>query len=373
VDDARQQSAAGQSLREVGYRYTPNFPELLERLRCSLLVSTYQAGKLVAIGVAGYQLHFSFHNFDQAMGIAVGPARVAVGTLSHVWFLDARDDIARHREPQGRFDRCCLARRAHVTGAIRGHEMAWGTGGELWIVNTLFSCLATLHDKFSFVPRWRPPFITELAAEDRCHLNGLAMRDGRPALVTVMAETSTAAGWRANKELAGCVLDVSSGEPVTRGLAMPHSPRLFDGRMWVLNSGDGTLETIDPQTGQRDVVEHFPGYTRGLAFCGGAAFVGLSRIRETAIFGGLPIAQQQAELKCGIGVVDRTSGRTIATLEFERGVDEIFDVQIVSETKCLALTGPQPQADGDEDVWVAPPLDKAEQFAGGLQGHSNNG
>ena len=45
-------------------------------------------------------------------------------------------------------------------------------------MNTLFSCLAGLDSRYSFVPRWRPPFISALAAEDRCHLNGLAMVDG---------------------------------------------------------------------------------------------------------------------------------------------------------------------------------------------------
>ncbi|HMP07391.1 MAG TPA: TIGR03032 family protein [Lacipirellulaceae bacterium] len=360
---ADEPSPSPDAWREVRYRHSANLPAVLRELRCSLLVSTYQAGKLLAIGTVDLpdgstSLHFSFHNFDQAMGVAVLPSRLAVGAKGAVWLHDAAPEIARSLAPSGQFDRCYLARRAHVTGGIHCHEMAWDASGELWVVNTLFSCLATLDDAYSFVPRWRPPFISELAGEDRCHLNGLAMRDGRPALVTMMAETNVAAGWRERKESTGLVMDLPSQQAVTRGLAMPHSPRWRDGRLWVLNSGCGTLEVVDSRTGQRDVVAKLPGYTRGLAFCGPAAFVGLSRIRETSVFGGLPIAAEREALKCGVGVVDLASGRTIATLEFESGVEEIFDVQTLPETRRPAVCGPRPDQDAAQDVWLVPREDQ---------------
>ena len=172
------------------------------------------------------------------------------------------------------------------------------------MVNTLFSCLAGLDHRYSFVPRWRPPFISGLAAQDRCHLNGLAMRDGSPAFVTVMATTDAPAGWRTTRNDSGAVLDVASGEAVTTGLAMPHSPRWYDGSLYVLNSGLGRLEHVDLATGHRDAIAAVPGYARGLAIHGGLAFVGLSKIRETAIFGGAPIAAYHDQLKCGVGVIE---------------------------------------------------------------------
>ena len=224
---------------------------------------------------------------------------------------------------------------------------------ELWVVNTRFSCLATLHPDYHFVPRWRPPFVSRLAAEDRCHLNGLGMRDGRPSVVTVLGRTDEPGAWRADKNAGGCVLDVASGQPVTAGLAMPHSPRWHRDRLLVLNSGHGTLETVDPGDGKRTVVETMPGFTRGLACHGNLAFVGLSRIRETAVFGGVPIAARHEELKCGVGVVDLVTGTTVATLEFETGVEEIFDVQVLPETRCVALTGGRPGE--EDDIWVVPP------------------
>jgi uncharacterized protein (TIGR03032 family) len=332
---------------------------VLCQLRCTLLVSTYQAGKLIAIGAGeDGRPHFSMRQFDQAMGVAATHETIAVGARNQVWFLKDNSQFAPLIEPKGTYDRCFLARSSIVTGAIQSHELAWGagdTGPELWVVNTRFSCLVNLRPEYSFVPRWRPPFVSELAAEDRCHLNGLAMRDGQPAFVTVMAQTNEAGGWRAEKNNTGCVLDVTSGEPVATGLAMPHSPRWHGGMLLVLNSGRGTLESVDPASGDRTEVEAAPGFTRGLSCYANLAFVGLSRIRETAVFGGLPIAERHAELKCGVGVIDLTTGNTVATFEFESGIEEIFDVQVLPESHCVTLGGERPDAGQEEEIWVVPP------------------
>ena len=218
-------------------------------------------------------------------------------------------------------------------------------------MNTLFSCLAGLDPRYSFVPRWRPPFVSRLAAQDRCHLNGMAMRDGSPAFVTVMAPTDEPGGWRKVRNDSGAVLDVVSGEAVTTGLAMPHSPRWHQGDLFVLNSGLGRLERVDLATGHREPVAAVPGYARGLAFHRGLAFVGLSKIRETATFGGAPIAAYHDQLKCGVGVIELSTGNTVATLQFVNGVEEIFDVQTVSGAGCPTLGGPP----GEEDeVWLLP-------------------
>ena len=340
--------------REVTFRYSPSFPEVLRQLRCTLLVSTYQAGKLIAIGHGDDGLHLSLREFDQAMGVAVDGKTIAVGARGQIWFLSDNSELAPMIEPPGRYDRCYLARSSTVTGGIHIHELAWGRADdgepELWIVNTLFSCLVNLHSAYSFVPRWRPPFITQLAAEDRCHLNGLGMRDGRPAFVTAMSQTDVAGGWRADKNRSGCVLHVPTGEAVTTGLAMPHSPRWYADRLLVLNSGWGTLEEVDLASGNRTEIESVPGFTRGLACRGNVAIVGLSRIRETAVFGGVPIAARHEELKCGVGVIDLDRGTTVATLEFESGIEEIFDVQILPDARSVALAG----GDRGEEIWVVP-------------------
>lgn len=339
--------------REVRHEYTHPLPTLLGRLGVSLLVSTYQAGKVVAVGVAAGELTLTYHNFERAMGLAVKPDAIAVAARAQVWFLKSAPDIAPRVEPAGRHDACFLTRSSHFTGEVQAHDLAWA-GDELWLVNTAFSCLCTLDGRHSFVPRWRPPFITSLAAEDRCHLNGLALADGAPKYVTVLAETDTPQGWRPDKAASGCLLDVASGQTVARGFAMPHSPRVHGGRVWMLHSGAGRLVQIDPDSGRAETVTELPGYARGLALYDRFAFVGLSKIRETSTFGGMPIAARRPELKCGVGVVDLGTGRLTAHLEFVTGVEEIFDVQVVPGARCPALSGPYPSVDGAAPIWTVP-------------------
>lgn len=344
--------------REVRHEYTHSLPSLLTQLGVSLLVSTYQAGKVVSVGVAQGELALSYHNFERPMGLAVKPDRIAVGARAQIWFLSSAPDLAPHIEPPGRHDSCFLTRSSHFTGEIQAHDLAWA-GDELWLVNTEFGCLCTLDDRHSFVPRWRPPFISSLAAEDRCHLNGLAMAPDergvlKPRYVTALAETDTRQGWRPNKVTSGCLIDVASGETVARGFAMPHSPRIHDGRIWLLHSGAGQLVQVDAVRGHVQTVTELPGYTRGLALYDHFAFVGLSKIRETSTFGGMPITDRRSELKCGVGVVDLTTGRLIAHLEFVTGVEEIFDVQVVPWARCPALSGPYPSQDSSKPIWTVP-------------------
>jgi uncharacterized protein (TIGR03032 family) len=225
------------------------------------------------------------------------------------------------------------------------------------VVNTLFSCLCTLHADYSFVPRWQPPFVSAVAPEDRCHLNGLAVVDGAPRYVTAFAQTDTAQGWRPHKVTAGCLIDVRTGRPVARGFAMPHSPRMYRDSVWLLDSGNGRLVTVDPESGAVTAVADLPGYTRGLAFHESFAFIGLSRIRETSTFGGVPIADRRAELRCGVAIVDLRSGRLAGHLEFQAGIEEIFAVGVLPGVRWPAVSGPYPELDGVPTVWSAPDPD----------------
>jgi uncharacterized protein (TIGR03032 family) len=325
------------------YTQTDSFVALLHQLGASLLVSTYQANKLLVARVAGSGLSMLVRTFDHPMGLAVNGGRLALGTRNQVWMFRNAPDIAPQVEPVGRHDACFVPRSAHVTGDIRVHELAWA-GEELWVVNTRFSCLCTLDPDYSFVPRWRPPFVTALAADDRCHLNGLALVDGRPGYVTALGTTNAENGWRADKRRGGCIIDIPSGELVTRGLSMPHSPRWHEGRLWVLESGTGGVVLIDSTTGRRETVAQLPGFTRGLAIAGPYAFVGLSKIRETSTLDGVPLAERRSELSCGIAAVDLRDGQLVAWLEFQTAVEEIFDVQLLPGLHFPELIGFQKEA-----------------------------
>jgi uncharacterized protein (TIGR03032 family) len=332
------------------FLYTGNASSVLAQLKTTLLISTYRTGFLIAFSHQKGRVIPSFHILDRPMGMAVKDNGVAVATKNKVWFFLPAPDLALKIDPPGDYDACFLARYSHFTSDVLCHEIAW-VGKDLWLINTLFSCLCCLHSSYHFAPRWRPPFVSATVPEDRCHLNGLAVEDGQPRYVTAMAETDSREGWREVKKTGGCVIDVATSTTVVRGMTMPHSPRLSQGKLYVLNSGHGGLEVVNPTTGQRDVVCKLPGYTRGLVIAGSLAFVGLSKVRVTSDWEGVPIAEHPDQLKCGVWVVDLDKGVVVGTFEFLSGVDELFDVQLMPGVSFPFLSGPYEE----HPVWAVKP------------------
>ncbi len=278
------------------------------------------------------------------MGLAWEPGRFALGTNTEVWEFHDLPAVA-HKldtpETPEHHDAAFLPRTTHITGDVQIHEMVWvpssksGVGGKkkvsrLWFVNTRFSCLATRSGLYNFVPRWKPPFVSALAPEDRCHLNGIALRDGTVRYVTALGQTDTPGGWRDNKRSGGILMDVASNEIMTRGLSMPHSPRWHNGRLWVLDSGSGGVGVVDERNGKYQEICRLPGFTRGLDFAGPYALVGLSQVRESAVFSGIAIAEMKPEDRCcGVWAIDTRSGQIVGFVKFVEGVQEIFAVQVL--------------------------------------------
>jgi uncharacterized protein (TIGR03032 family) len=340
----------------VAYEHSQTLPALLERLELSVLISTYQAGRVVSVGSHRGELRLGFSRFDQAMGLCRTASGIAVGSRDAIWSLPASREIASRIKPEGEHDIAFLARSAHHSGALMGHDLAWGNG-RLWLVNTLFNGLVTIEGDWSFVPQWQPPFISAWAPGDRCHLNGLALaEDGSgPAYVTALGETDSENGWREHKATGGCLIHVPRGEVVLRGLSMPHSPRLYQGQLYLLDSGHGSLLRLDPLSGQHSTIVTLPGFTRGLDCFGGYAFVGLSQIRETAVFGGLAIGERQQELKCGLAVVNLSSGSVDGLLWFHSGIEEVFAVAVLPGWRNPAVIGPDTHTDAAQTIWLVPP------------------
>lgn len=284
------------------------------------------------LGWDGTQITLLLRQFQKPMGIAVRGQQLAIATQHEVWlFANAPNLAPTYLEDQpGRYDALYLPRALHFTGDLNIHDIAYGNDG-LWAVNTRFSCLSSLSSEFSFIPRWRPPFISDDVPEDRCHLNGLALVDGQPRYVTAFGATDTVGGWRDHKHSGGILIDVEQHEVILRGLCMPHSPCWHGDRLWLLNSGAGELWQVDPQSGQHQVVCTLPGFLRGLCCVGNWAIVGLSQIRERRIFGELPVQQRFPQLICGIAIVNLTTGELAGTLEFTTGCQEISAVQFLPQ------------------------------------------
>ncbi|MGL4422290.1 MAG: TIGR03032 family protein [Gemmataceae bacterium] len=322
------ETPAVEPLRSV---HSTTLPKILAELQATLVVSTYQAGKLIFVRPDGAVANTHFRTFDAPMGIAHHGGKLAIGVRTGVWEFHNQPMVAPRLEPKNRHDAVFIPRWHHVSGQIAIHEIAYGSNNELWAVNTRFSCLCTFENSTSFVPRWRPPFITHYSATDRCHLNGFAMVDGAPRYATALGNTNSDGGWRPTKATGGVLMEIPSGQFLATGLSMPHSPRWYQGQLWVCESGRGSLSTVDPATGTLTDVALLPGFTRGLCFAGPFAFVGLSQVRETAVFSGIPITERlpESERRCGVWVVDIRNGQTVALLRFESGVQEVFAVQLL--------------------------------------------
>ncbi|MDV3348691.1 TIGR03032 family protein [Leptothoe sp. LEGE 181152] len=316
------------SLKPLRSVHTQNLTEILTQCGISLVVSTYQAGKLIVVRADGNVVNTHFRVFDQPMGLAADPEKMALGTSYQIWEFRNVPAVGQTLDPPNKHDACYLPRNSHITGDIDIHEMAY-IGDELWFINTRFSCLCTLDRKNSFMPRWRPPFVSAYDINDRCHLNGLGIRDHQPRYVTALAPTDTANGWREHKAHGGIVVDTTTNQLLAQNISMPHSPRWYRDQLWVLESGQGNLSTVDLKTGQLNAVVQLPGFTRGLDFWGPLAFVGLSQVRETAVFSGLPITERLQERNCGVWVVNIETATILAFLRFEDAVQEIFGVSIL--------------------------------------------
>ncbi|KQP65243.1 hypothetical protein ASF41_22000 [Methylobacterium sp. Leaf111] len=307
-----------------------HFSDWLATQRTSLAFTTYQAGKLFLIGLRpDGRLGVFERSFARCMGLAVSQdsRSLLLATRNQIVRFDTV--LAPGETADGR-DALYAPHACWITGDLDAHDIGFGVGGRPVFANTLFSCLAAVSDGHSFRPLWRPSFVSRLAPEDRCHLNGMALKDGVPTHVTVVAPSDVSDGWREGRAGAGQLISVETGEAVLSGLSMPHSPRWHDGRLWLLNSGRGELGYWDEVGGRFEAVAFCPGYARGLSFLGPYALVGLSLARENRTFQGLPLdaalASRGAQARCGLLVIDTRSGDTVEWLRIEGVVRELFDV-----------------------------------------------
>jgi len=319
------------------------FPGWLAAMGGSLVFTTYQGGKIFFLGLRpDGTLSVFERSFPRPMGVAVSAdARTLI--LATQVQLYRFDNALLPGERQGDFDAVYLPNQTWITGDVDIHDVGLGIDGRPVFANTLFNCLAGTADGHSFRPLWHPPFISRIAAEDRCHLNGLAMQDGQPRYVTCVSRSDVTDGWRDRRQDGGIVVDVATGDIVAEGLSMPHSPRLHEGRLWLLNSGTGELGHVDPQTGSFTPVAFCPGYARGLSFFGHHAVVGLSRARENRTFEGLALhdalAARDSEARCGLLVVDTRTGDATEWVRIEGVIDELFDVAVLPGIRAATAVG----------------------------------
>lgn len=319
------------------------FAPWLKDKNASLVISTYQVGKLIFFGLDKEdKLWVHNRNIGRCLGLASDDSGFWVSSDTQLYrFANIMGDGQNGRSGE---DACYAPRMSYFTGDLDVHDVGIDKNNQPIFANTLFNCLARPSLTHSFTPIWKPSFISRLALEDRCHLNGLAMKDGLPAYVTAIGETDTFDGWRDHRNDGGVVIDVSSGEIICSGLSMPHSPRCYNGKLWLHNSGTGEFGTVNLESGKFEPLSFCPGYLRGLDFIDGYAVVGLSLPRDNKTFSGLALdnalANRKIQARCGLYFIDLESGDIVHSIIFGGLVSELYDVAILKGVRQPSAISP---------------------------------
>lgn len=379
--------------------YSSNLPELLSALNISIAFTSYQAGRLMVVRSDEKSIDVNYKNFPRPMGLCSTESGLTLGTFAQIINFHRADNLIDQlkaplpsiqdditaprihpREQEGgdsagapkvmseldseqeerhseqlrlqqerqkklhegvdpRVDSCFITRSSHYTGMINLHDIDWGDEG-LWVVNSSFSCLCTLDPDYSFVPRWKPHFITALVPEDRCHLNGMTLKDGKPAYVTTFSTFDEPGLWRKGDKFNGTLMSVDGNEILLRNLVMPHSPRFYQDSVYYCNSGLGLFCKYNPRTGDEEIIAELQGFTRGVDFYGSLAFVGLSKVRAGNVLHAPPLTTKYDETFSGIWLIDLSTNSTIGYIKFTGNVDQIYDIAVIPNCKFPEILEP---------------------------------
>lgn len=311
------------------YKHSKSFAQILFALKSSLVLSTYQTGKVVMFSPKSEEQMIQLpRNFKKPMGVASHDKHLAIACLNEVVLTHRSKNAAKaYPKKPDVYDAIYLPRSTHYTGTVDTHDISYGKGG-LWAVITQFSCIAQLDPRFSFLPKWKPFFVSEVAPGDRCHLNGMALKNGVPKYVTALGKSDKPGGWRDNKLDGGLLMDVETNEILLEGLSMPHSPRLVGDDVFYLQSADGELWKYHIPSKSNERICEVPGFARGMSFYQNFLFIGLSKIREDSKdFGKMPIASKNPI--AGVAIVNLRTKKVEALLEYQNAVKELYDVHVL--------------------------------------------
>lgn len=312
--------------------YSPQLPELLLSLNCTIAITTYQAGKVVLISPNPDKERLTTlpRTFSKPMGIDVDQNRMLIALKDEVILLENSVELAKfYPNKQNVYDSLWLPRVTYYTGQVDMHDIAFGDDG-IYAINTSFSCLCKVDGNYNFKPIWKPPFIDKLISEDRCHMNGLVMLNGKPKYITALGTTNTHQGWRENIVGGGILMDVETNEIILDGLAMPHSPRMYKDDLYILLSASGEFIKVNTENKSYEVLKKFDGFCRGLSIYKDYAFIGFSKLRKnSSTFAKLSFSDK-ANFS-GIKIIHLPTNAEVGEIVYKSSVDEIYEVSVLPE------------------------------------------
>lgn len=318
------------------------FQGWLRSVQSSLLFSTYQVGKVFALGTnPDGGLHVTERTFNRCMGLGTSSDKNTfwMSSLFQLWRFENSLTGGKFKD----YDKVYIPQAAYTTGDIDIHDIMLDVNDRPIFVNTLFSCLATTSERHSFKPVWKPPFISELMPEDRCHMNGLAEKDGKPAYVTIVGASDASDGWREHRSNGGIVMDVQTNEIICEGLSMPHSPRWYNGKLYLLEAGTGYFGTVDFEKKKFEPITFCPGFLRGLDFIENYAVVGMSSVRKNKTFSGLALDENlkkaNTQARAGIQIINLETGAVENWVRLEGIIEELYDIKVLNNVNRPLLIG----------------------------------
>ncbi|HVO02375.1 MAG TPA: TIGR03032 family protein [Candidatus Cybelea sp.] len=319
----------GKPISSYQLTLSPGLRLWMEQHRVALALSTYELGRVITLGAGSSTLNNVDESFDSAMALLHTTRGFYLGTYDRIWRFE--NDLQEGEIRQGS-DRLYVPRQQIYTGAVDIHDLDIDASGRLLAVVTRSNCIAVIGADGAATPLWRPHFIDRVVPEDRCHLNGFCLEDGRPAYATLIGPSNQRDGWREYRRDGGRVIDVRTQKVVARHLAMPHSPRLHRNRLWVLESGSGWFGWVDRDRRRFERLIWLPGFLRGLRFVGHYAVITSSSPRD-ALFTGLPLQEELAWRGAwpvtGAHVVNLETGEVEHRLTITGSVREVYDVAII--------------------------------------------
>lgn len=321
-------------------RSDPAFLRILDDFGGSLVV-TAAPGQAICLGAEDRKLTVSATRIVGPFGVAFDGARLALTARRSVEvYALSRRLASSYPAATGCYDAICVPIGSWRTGECMLREIRLD-GPSIVAANTNFSCISRTDMRASFEPLWRPPFISALMPEDRCHLNSFATdAQGRVRFVTAFAETDTHRGYRNVPLDSGVIIDVIHDTTIAKGLGMPHSVRLYDDALYVLDSATGSLWRMNLETRAGVAMAHLPGFTRGMCRIGDSLIVGISPMRDTAQVLNLPVFAAKADFKAALAAIDIHTGQVQGMLRLPDTIVEILDIGIVPTVRRLHIQNP---------------------------------
>jgi uncharacterized protein (TIGR03032 family) len=325
---------------DIDFTASPGFSGFLASQKINLVISTYQTGSIFTVAPGeGEYLTISVTPWRRPMGLAVSEYCLYVGGGNQIWRFN---NIIPLGAVHDGYNIVLVPQQGWTTGDLDIHDVGTLGASPPLFINTRYSCVARVSSEASFLPVWSPPHVTRFAPDDQCHLNGMAFRNGELAYVSAFSQSTEPHGWRKEEKDRGVLWDIASGEILVHSLRMPHSPRWYAGRLWLLESGTNSFGFVDVSSGRFESIVKLPGYVRGLSFHGNTAFIGASIPREGSGIREKFLSESgetEDVLRCAVYCVDLVTGKLLHVLKISGGVQEIYDIAILANATRARLVG----------------------------------